>query len=191
MLTIANYGRRWRREKIAWGRGGHLQGTLRRKKSTIVDFREQIGIYILFSAAGEAVYVGQAGIGNKRLFGRLKDHEKDHLRDRWTHFSWFGLRDYNKKSKQRVKPLSTYHKPETAIRNKNRKDALHEIEAVLISVVEPPLNKQGPNWTGSVEFLQYYDRSVQQTPEEIIRELPTALLNIKKQIDILKTKAKR
>jgi hypothetical protein len=156
-----------------------------------VDFREQIGIYVLFNPSGQVIYVGQAGIGNKRLFGRLKDHEKDHLRDRWTHFSWFGLRDYNKKSKEKIKPLSTYHKPETAIRNKNRKDALHEIEAVLISVVEPSLNKQGPNWTGAVEFLQHYDRSVPQTPEEIIRDLPKTMSNLAKQIDMLKKKARR
>ena len=85
MLTIENFGRRWRRDKIAWGKGnnkGHLKGELRRSKKTIVDFREQIGIYVLYNNAGEPVYVGQAGIGNKRLFGRLKDHRNDHLRDR-------------------------------------------------------------------------------------------------------------
>ncbi len=181
MLTIENYGRQWRREKIAWGKGsnkGHLKGTLKRNKSTVVDFRDQIGIYVLFSAVGAPVYVGQAGIGNKRLFGRLKDHRSDHLRDRWTHFSWFGLRGYNETNKK----LSGYHKPETAIRKKKRRDALHEIEAVLISVVEPALNKKGPNWMGSCEFLQYIDPSISQTSEEIIGELPAKIANLAKQI---------
>jgi hypothetical protein len=115
MLTIENYGRRWRRDKIAWGKGsnkGHLKGMLKRSKTTAVDFRDQIGIYVLFSSAGDAVYVGQAGMGNKRLFGRLKDHRRDHLKDRWTHFSWFGLRGYNKKNMK----LSGFHKPETIIK---------------------------------------------------------------------------
>jgi hypothetical protein len=197
MLTIENFGLRWRREKIAWGRGGkastkgHLIGTLRRRKSTKVDFREQIGIYVLYNDSDRPIYVGQAGIGNKRLFGRLKDHRKDHLRDRWTHFSWFGLQGYNEKSKEQIKSLSAFHKPETVISHKNRKDALYEIEAVLISVVEPALNKQGSNWTGSREFIQYNDPLVPQTTEEIIIELPRKLLTLEKQINTLRTKVRR
>jgi hypothetical protein len=197
MLTIENFGLRWRREKIAWGRRskasikGHLIGTLRRRKSTKVDFDDQIGIYVLYNNSVVPIYVGQAGIGNKRLFGRLKDHRKDHLRDRWTHFSWFGLRGYNERSKGQIKGLSAFHKPVTAIRGKNRKDALYEIEAVLISVVEPGLNKKGPNWTGSREFLQYNDPLVPQTSEEIITELPRKLLSLEKQIGTLRTKMRR
>jgi hypothetical protein len=197
MLTIENFGLRWRREKIAWGRGGkastkgHLIGTLRRRKSTKVDFREQIGIYVLYNDSDRPIYVGQAGIVNKRLFGRLKDHRKDHLRDRWTHFSWFGLQGYNEKSKEQIKSLSAFHKPETVISHKNRKDALYEIEAVLISVVEPALNKQGSNWTGSREFIQYNDPLVPQTTEEIIIELPRKLLTLEKQINTLRTKVRR
>lgn len=192
MLTIENYGRRWRREKIAWGAGnskGHLCGTLRRSKSTVVDFRDQIGIYVLFDPGGNVVYVGQAGMGkNKRLFGRLKDHRSDHLRDRWTHFSWFGLRGYNEKSKNEVKPLAGYHKTTTAIRKKKRSDALHEVEAVLMSVVEPPLNKRGPNWMGSKEFLQYVDSTMPQSPDEIVHELPKKLAALTKQLDAIRQK---
>jgi len=193
MLTIENYGRRWRRDKIAWGAGsnkGHLRGAWRRQKSTVVDFREQIGIYVLFNAVGAVVYVGQAGVGkNKRLFGRLKDHRSDHLRDRWTHFSWFGLGGFNEKSNSDVKPLSKYHKPGGAIRKKKRSDALHEIEAVLMSVVEPPLNKRGPNWKGSKEFLQYIDSSMPQSSDEIVQELPRQLKEINSQIRAIKVKA--
>jgi hypothetical protein len=146
---------------------------------------------VLYNGSDKPVYVGQAGIGYKRLFGRLKDHQKDHLRDRWTHFSWFGLRGYNEKSKETIKPLSGFQKPETVIRKKNRKDALHEIEAVLIAVVEPALNKQGANWTVSQEFIQYNDPSVPQTVNEIINELPKKLLSLTKQIDARTTKVRR
>jgi hypothetical protein len=188
MLTIENFGLRWRRDKILWSRSsknGSLPGALRRSKQTIVDFSDQIGIYVLFNA-GEGVYVGQAGIGNKRLFGRLKDHTKDHLRDRWTHFSWFGLRGYNKSTKR----LSAFHKPETAIRGKNRKDALYEIEAVLIAAIEPNLNKQGATWTSSREFLQYIDPKSPKTQEEIIAGLPRELKELASQISILKKRAR-
>ncbi|HXZ68693.1 MAG TPA: GIY-YIG nuclease family protein, partial [Alphaproteobacteria bacterium] len=87
MLAIETYGLRWSRDKIYWGAGsnkGHLKGRLKGKRSTIVDFRDQIGIYVLFDPNGRVVYIGQAGTGDKGLFGRLRDHRKDHLRDRWT-----------------------------------------------------------------------------------------------------------
>ncbi|MBN8937721.1 MAG: GIY-YIG nuclease family protein [Rhizobiales bacterium] len=156
MLAIENFGRRWRRDKVHWGAGsnkGHLRGFRRGAKLKSVDFRTQIGIYVLFNAAGNAVYVGQAGLGNARLFSRLKAHTRDHLRDRWTHFSWFGLRGVNAVNNK----LSEFHKPETRISGRNRRDALHETEAVVMSVVEPPLNKRGPNWQGSREYKQYVE----------------------------------
>jgi len=72
MLAIENFGRLWRRDKVHWGAGsnkGHLNGILKAsKKSLPVDFRSQIGIYVLFNANHQIVYVGQAGLGNVRLF---------------------------------------------------------------------------------------------------------------------------
>jgi hypothetical protein len=54
MLAIENFGRFWRRDKSYWGRGrgnkGQLKGHLKRNKKVEVDFREQIGIYVLFDA---------------------------------------------------------------------------------------------------------------------------------------------
>ncbi|MBM3543698.1 MAG: GIY-YIG nuclease family protein [Alphaproteobacteria bacterium] len=167
MLAIENYGRFWRRDKVYWGRGknkGHLKGELKRNKSIEVDFRDQIGIYVLFDANRRPLYVGQAGIGNARLFQRLKKHRSDHLSDRWQYFSWFGLRRHNENNKR----LSKHQKPTSAIRMRNRRDALHETEAVLISVVEPILNKRGPNWTGSKEFMQHLDERVPLDDSEML-----------------------
>jgi hypothetical protein len=123
---------------------------LRGSKKSEVNFREQIGIYALFDSDREIVYIGEAGIGNKRLFDRLKDHRTNHLRDRWVYFSWFGLRDYN----ATTGALWGHDKPETWIREKRNRDALHETESVLIQLIEPRLNKQGAKWTGTSEFLQ-------------------------------------
>jgi len=103
MLAIENFGRFWRKEKVFWGRGknkGHLKGRMKRRKSVVVDFRDQIGIYVLFDADRKPLYVGQAGIGNARLFQRLKAHRSDHLGDRWHYFSWFGLRRHNANNKK-------------------------------------------------------------------------------------------
>jgi hypothetical protein len=185
MLAIENYGRRWRRDKIYWGTGGkgdnkgHLKDVAKRKKSTVLNFRNQIGIYILFNAGGDVIYIGQAGIGNKRLFGRLSNHRSDHLRDRWTHFSWFGLCGKN----PTTNTLSKAHKPDSWIPRRRRKDALHETEAVLMAVVEPPLNKRGPNWTGSMEFLQFVDERVSKDPEEIIRDIQKRIKKIENYVD--------
>ena len=177
MLAIENFGRFWRREKVFWGRGknkGHLKGSLKRSKSVVVDFRNQIGIYVLFDADRRPLYVGQAGIGTARLFQRLKTHRIDHLGDRWHYFSWFGLRRHNENNKK----LSEHQKPSSAIRKRKRIDALHETEAVLISVVEPALNKRGPNWTGSKEFLQFIDERVPLDDSEMLREIAQRLNNI-------------
>jgi hypothetical protein len=187
MLAIENFGRLWRRDKVHWGAGnnkGHLNGVRKgNKKSKPVNFRSQIGIYILFNVNRETVYVGQAGIGNARLFGRLKRHRVDHLKDRWTHFSWFGLRGVNEGNQK----LSNFHKPETKIRNRNRKDALHETEAVLMSVVEPPLNKRGPNWQNSVEYIQSFDEVVPKDTPELISEIANRL----KKVEIMIERATR
>ena len=93
MPIIKNYGLRWRRDRIAWGAGsrrGHLSGVLvGSKRSDPVDFREQIGIYILYEAGFLPVYVGQSGNGNARLYSRLKSHQDGRLRDRWEYFSFW------------------------------------------------------------------------------------------------------
>jgi hypothetical protein len=159
MLAIESYGRRWSRDLVYWTAGKktcQLKGHARNNQSMVIDFQAQIGIYVLFDSAGQAVYVGQAGVGNKTLYGRLKDHCSDHLRDRWVKFSWFGLRGKNPKTNT----LSKHHTADSWIRGKKRKDALHETEAVVMAVVEPPLNKRGPNWTGAKEFLQEIDARV-------------------------------
>lgn len=155
MPIIRNYGLRWSRNKVQWGRSGKgnkgkLCGKLATiKSSAAVDFRDQIGIYVLYEPGFVPIYVGQAGMGNARLFARLKNHQDDHLRDRWVTFSWFGFRGVRANG-----TLSEYHKPESHIILKH-KDALGEIEGILIQLLEPRLNRQGPKWQQTAsEFVQ-------------------------------------
>jgi hypothetical protein len=155
MPIIRNYGLRWSREKVEWGRpgkgnSGTLYGKLANPKtSTIADFRDQIGIYVLFEPGFIPVYIGQAGMGNARLFGRLKSHTNDHLRDRWVNFSWFGFRAVRADGK-----LSGHQKPESSAAI-SYGEALREIEGVLIQVLEPRLNRQGPKWRKTAdEYVQ-------------------------------------
>lgn len=153
MAIIKNYGLRWSREKVQWGsRGtpGELCGKLSNLKSSdLVDFREQIGIYVLYETNFVPVYVGQAGLGTAKLFNRLKNHTNDHLRDRWVHFSWFGFRgataDGGVSEKQHADARTTLQ----------YSDALDEIEGILIQVLEPRLNRQGAKWQQTAdEYVQ-------------------------------------
>jgi hypothetical protein len=157
MLAIRNFGHFWSREHVnwgspVWGKKSSLEGYIHKnRKPYVVDFREQIGIYVLFTQSREVVYVGQTGSGNQRLGVRLRHHTQNDLRDRWQYFSWFGFRQANANGNK----LSDYQKPDSKSGGSNS-SALNEIEAILIQLFEPRLNKQGPKWgADTIEFLQY------------------------------------
>ena len=152
-MIIKNYGRHWEREAVNWGAGGrgnkgHLRG-YERPKAKPVDFRDQIGIYVLHDRDLKPVYVGQAGNGNATLFERLKQHEHDHLWNRWLHFSWFGFRAVNSSSNK----LSEHDKISKIFRESGS-SLLNQVEGILLAAIEPMLNKQGSRWNGAVEYHQ-------------------------------------
>ncbi len=147
--VIKNYGIMWRRDHIFWGRGsnrGCLEG---RRSARIVDFREQIGVYVLYDESRRPIYVGQAGQGNARLFVRLRSHTRDYLAHRWHYVSWFGLLPINRASGQ----LSGRDDPEKRVRG-TLKSTLNEIEGVLIAATEPAFNKQGARFRGIARYNQ-------------------------------------
>ncbi|MBN4054824.1 GIY-YIG nuclease family protein, partial [Nitrospira defluvii] len=158
MLAIRNFGLLWDRDRIHFGSpgvSGHLIGENSRVKKA--DFRKQSGVYILYDKDMRPVYVGQAGRGNANLFSRLRHHDRDHLWNRWEYFSWFGLCKVNNNGE-----LSMSDNADRSISGKV-KDALNEIEGVLILILEPRLNKQGPKWKDAEEFFQYIDKEVEDT----------------------------
>lgn len=149
---IRNYGLFWKLEDTFLGRGrnaGHLKGTpANALTSDPVDFRDQVGIYVLYSDY-KIVYIGQAGYGNRKLFDRLKQHTRDNLANRWNQFSWFGLRYALKSNVLSVVPDKL---------NPSKNTLLNHIEAILIHAGEPPLNRQGGKWGKNVKhYLQYRD----------------------------------
>ncbi len=139
-VLVQNYGLYWNKDLVFWGKA-NKQGTLTgvkfengtTKNKAVVDFRDQIGIYVLYDIDKEIVYVGQAGSGNNNsLFDRLKQHQKDHLRNKWQFFSWFGF--------YKVNQNRSLKKSET--KQVNVKTALNDFEGILIKTVEPSLNKR-------------------------------------------------
>jgi hypothetical protein len=156
MLAIRNFGHFWSRDLVDWGTpgwggaGSVLGYRLVDLKPSVVDFRDQIAVYVLFTAEREVVYIGQTGAGNQRLFSRLRHHSRRELRDRWSNFSWFGLRAVNRNG-----TLSSQQQPDSRVKGSNQR-ALDEVESVLLQLFEPRLNKQGPRWGAkTTEFYQY------------------------------------
>ena len=167
-MLIHNFGLFWRRNNVFWGRPkvrGHLNGVRAVETSAApVDFREQAGVYVLYDDNFNLLYVGQAGVSNRYLFSRLKDHRKDALADRWTRFSWFGIRWVRRNGKLAIGAAQPF------VRSK---DILDHIEAILISAAEPPHNRQGGRFGHEVEqYLQYRDQeALGPDTETMLKEL--------------------
>jgi hypothetical protein len=151
MIAIHNFGMLWEREKVHWGKPKD-KGTLlgiraTKRRDSPVNFRNQTGIYVLYDEQRIPIWVGQA----KGLFNRLRGHRRDHLWNRWTYFTWFGFRKVNNNGS-----LGLSDKLDWAVKG-NASNARDEIEAILIQVLEPRLNRRGSNWKGSKEYLQYVE----------------------------------
>ncbi len=167
-MLINNYGLFWRLDQVFWGwqnRNGHLNGRIASSQSSpLVDFREQQGVYVLYDDSFQIVYVGQAGAGeNQRLFDRLKQHTRDQLAERWSRFSWFGIRPITKAGKLRVEKMAA-HPPIS--------DVLDHIEAILITAAEPKHNRQGGRFGEGVhQYLQYRDELLGPDLDTMVYEL--------------------
>ncbi|KAF1707474.1 GIY-YIG nuclease family protein [Pseudoxanthomonas sacheonensis] len=178
-MLIHNFGHLWERKYIQFGRPGnkgHLKG-YKTATGKEPDFREQIGIYILYDKDRQPVYIGQTGSGNQRLFSRLKAHTNNHLWNRWEYFTWFGIRRVNggnNKLSEHDSATKRYVAAGSAI--------LNEIEGVLISALEPGLNKQGPKWGAVDEYFQVVDEKLE---ERQVSEVLLELEAINKKFDAL------
>jgi len=166
-ILIKNIGLFWRMKDVFWGKPkvpGNLHGIrVGAKRKEFVDFREQVGIYVLY-ADYKIVYIGQAGNGNAKLFTRLKTHLSDDLSGRWNQFSWFGLKWVKQDNKLSGNVTALHPQINTL---------LNHIEAILIHSSEPPLNRQGGRWGTSVQrFLQRRDQdNLGISDSEMLKEL--------------------
>lgn len=150
-MLIQNYGLFWHISRVNWG-AGRKRGTLNgylvgAKREGCVDFRMQRGIYVLYDDNYKIIYVGQAGRGSQNLFSRLKQHRKDHLAERWSRFSWFGIvpvtEDWELDDDDEIE-FDT-----------NLSAVLNHIEVILLATAEPPLNLQRGRFGNDVEkYLQ-------------------------------------
>lgn len=178
MPIIKNYGFLWDRDHIYRGAGsnaGHLKGTA--PGLATADFREQIGVYVLYDSTQRIVYVGQAGNGNATLFTRLKNHMDGQLWNRWQYFSWVGFKDVNSNGN-----LSAQQSVDSGVSGFKYSDALNEIEGILIEIVEPKLNKQSGRLRSAKEYHQIRDeRMTDVTNSDLLNRLEELSRQLKKQ----------
>lgn len=168
MPIIKNYGFLWERKYIFRGAGsnaGHLKGTA--PGLAHADFRDQIGVYVLYDQFQNIVYIGQAGNGNASLFTRLKNHMDGGMWNRWQYFTWIGFKAVNQDGS-----LSAQQSVDSGVSGFKYSDALNEIEGILIEVIEPKLNKQSGRLKNAVEYNQYVDPKVEDvTSMTLLAEL--------------------
>ena len=147
---IQPYGLFWDRDEVGWlDRGAKLLGVARAGKP--VDFRSQVGIYALYDQEFRLLYVGQAGGGQNTSFDRLKIHNTLRagtraMASRWRYFSWFGVLRVLKGKNELAS------RPETRLTK--AADILDALEAVVIEITGPDLNRQGGRVGDATEYLQ-------------------------------------
>ena len=150
---IWNYGLHWHVDRVEWGYpgvAGALWGIEEGTPDGFVDFREQRGIYALYSDYG-LVYIGQTGSGNNRLFGRLNSHRTTgHLSGRWSRFSWFGIRWVTTAYELSADSRNVSPTPLTI------RTALNILEALSIDISSPRLNRRRGNWRNDAVWTTQY-----------------------------------
>ena len=104
----------------------------------------------------QSVYVGQAGNGKASILSRLTQHNNDYLWNRWTYVSWYGFRGVNNDGTLSQKD----HVDKTS--KIDGANLLNEIEGLLITILEPRLNKEGARWVEVDEFYQKIHESVEE-----------------------------
>ncbi|MCA8833605.1 MAG: hypothetical protein K8953_00845 [Proteobacteria bacterium] len=160
-MFIKNYGLFWKRDDVFWGRrnnAGSLFGRPAENRTQIkVDFREQTGLYALYDAAFNLVYIGHAGLGvDQRLFERLQQHRRHHLSNRWSYFSWFGIKEAQIEVIEGENFYRLINIAEGDITG-SHDVFLCQFEAVSIAIAEPRSNRQAGQFKGAIEYIQHRD----------------------------------
>ncbi|MEA3036557.1 MAG: hypothetical protein QOH04_2329 [Sphingomonadales bacterium] len=144
--ALRAFGMFWQRSYVVWSGQPRLLGR-QSEGASEVDFKEQVGVYLLHDR-DRVIYVGRAA---DTLFARLKAHTTDRLSGRWDRFSWFGLRPVNENGSL-GEPASAW----------THSIVIETLEALLIESLEPPLNrKRGDNFSGA-EYLQVLDPDIEK-----------------------------
>jgi hypothetical protein len=155
-MMIQAYGLFWQADEVEWypGRGTKLEFQLlgrrgsKRGNIRLADMRQQSGLYVLHDDWG-VYYVGLTL--DRSLGQRIKDHMTDAHDGKWDRFSWFGFKQVLKSQDAnglcRLKTL-----PTTSFGN--TRDAIRDMEALLIRLHNPRGNKHKMKFLTADEWIQ-------------------------------------
>ena len=167
MAQIRSYGLYWDYRLVEWDDywiyGWKLNNDTWREPPSEAEVvvNAQRAVYLLHAADRSVVYVGQSGGGQRRLGQRLWDHTRNSRRGLWTHFSWFGLNEPVEYAEDQVSDQLAVEKqvpPDNYIEessNDQIASSLNIMEALLIDILNPPLNRRRGNWNGATKYQQY------------------------------------
>jgi hypothetical protein len=144
----------WRRNWVRWSSNPRLLGVAPNGDKHI-DFGDQRGVYVLYDSA-RPVYVGR--VIDRPLGKRLGEHVTDRLGARWDRFSWFGLRSVTDDGDLAPTPSATC----------SSETFISDLEAILIEMLEPPLNRRRGDDLEAKEYRQVPDEKEQM---ERLREV--------------------
>jgi hypothetical protein len=133
----------WRRDWVRWTSNPRLLGVAPNGDKNI-DFGDQRGVYVLYDSA-RPVYVGRAI--DRPLGKRLGEHVTDRLGARWDRFSWFGIRSVTDAGELAPTPSANFRSG----------TFISDLEAILIEVLEPPLNRRRGDDLEAKEYRQVQD----------------------------------
>jgi hypothetical protein len=150
-MPIQNYGLNWVMERSMCTSRGRASGEWeiwgKAAKGTRVNFARQIGIYVLYKE-DKMVYVGRAGgsaLDTATILGRVYDHRfGERSKKDFDTFSWFGMLAVDDAG-QLVSEAS---------RNLEIASVISDLEAVLIHLLQPPLNRTSGKHKHITEFMQ-------------------------------------
>lgn len=163
MAAIKCYGLHYSLEKVEWDEfeicGWRPNYPNWRAEPDEPEFylNNQRGVYLLQDERRAPLYIGRAGTGKARLVNRLWAHTRNDNRGRWTHFSWFGLDEPSPYGSSEQNAPSVEHadlSKDPSIEN-DASAPLYELEAILISAIDPPLNKRAGDWRDAKQILQW------------------------------------
>jgi hypothetical protein len=145
-MLIQSAGYMWHRRYVDWERR-RLAGLPEEGQGCEVNFADQSGIYGLYTANHECIYIGQTDRGASGLYDRLRTHAlDDHLFCFWKRFTWFGF--YSPAQLRN----GTYDDPVAAA--VTLAEALDTIESVGIYLALPRFNRRYEN--GFTKVSWYY-----------------------------------
>jgi hypothetical protein len=132
-MALKNYGEDWRsKSSKLWTYGR------RDPPSWSVNFRHQIGVYVLKRRA-KIVYVGRA---KRTIFGRVAGHLREHEEGLWTTFSWFGPKPVDEQGELAEPAEISYEQ------------LILDMETLLIYLLTPSLNKMA----GAHRHIEAYEQ---------------------------------